>query len=251
MTLCPSRPALWDRALPVGAAAHSCLAGLRVDGRWPGRCACAPRQRRRRYVGSGSGDPGGLPDERGQLARAGDGGDVGGLSALDRELCRLAVKAMRGAPGHLDHARILARLTGSQLIRGPRSAPAVLGGFDQQPPRVLGAGLGDRALATLLVGGPLGRDQAEEGGELAGMAEVLEVADLGAEPGRGQRVDAPKAAQTPDRLRPSRRRWPPKRDPRTRGGAASGDGGSSSYCPAPRSERRGGARSPRGADRLG
>jgi hypothetical protein len=145
----------------------------------------------------------------------------------------LAVKAIRGAAGHLDHARVLARLTGSQLIRGPRSAPGVLGGFDQQPPRVLGAGLGDRALAGLLVGGPLGGDQAEEGGELAGMGEALEVADLGAEPGRGQGVDAPKAAQTRDRLRPSRRRWPPKPDPRTRGGAASGDGRIVQLLPGP------------------
>src|SRR5581483_10717056 len=84
----------------------------------------------------------------------------------------------------------------------PRPAPGMLGRLDQEPPGVLGAGLRDRSPAALLVRGPLGGDEAEEGGQLARVREALEVADLGAEADRRQDVDAAKAAQAGDRLGP-------------------------------------------------
>jgi hypothetical protein len=44
--------------------------------------------------------------------------------------------------------------------------------------------------------------QADEGRELRGRSEALEVADLDREPERGQGVDAAQAAQAPDELAP-------------------------------------------------
>ena len=67
--------------------------------------------------------------------------------------------------------------------------------LDQQPPRVPGAGLGDRAEPALLPGRVLARDQPDVAHQLLGAGEALEVADLRAQPDRGQRVDAAQAAQ--------------------------------------------------------
>src|ERR671917_246386 len=172
------------------------------EGPWPWEARARPGSAGGRYVGWGSVDQRRLPDKAGELARAGDGGDVGGLAALGGELVPLAVEAPLGAPRDRAGARVLALLAGAQLRGDPRPAPGVFGRLDQQPARVLGTGLGDLALAALLVGAALGGHEAEEGAELAGVAKPLEVADLGAESDGGQGVDAAEAAQAGDRLRP-------------------------------------------------
>jgi hypothetical protein len=55
-------------------------------------------------------------------------------------------------------------------------AAVVVGGIDQQPAGVGGAGLGDRALATAVAGGVLG-DDPDVDGELVGMIEALRLVD--------------------------------------------------------------------------
>jgi hypothetical protein len=132
-----------------------------------------------------------LPDKGGQLARAGHGRHVGGPAALGGELVPLAVQASLGAPGDRADARVLAELAAAQLLGDPRPAPAVLGRLDQEAARVLGPCLGDLALAALLIGGPLGGHQAEEGAELAGM---------------GERSKSPVSAHSPTAARVSRPR---------------------------------------------
>src|ERR671917_879694 len=138
------------------------------EGPWPWEARARPGSAGGRYVGWGSVDQRRLPDEAGELARAGDGGDVGGLAALGGELVPLAVEAPLGTPRDRAAARVLALLAGAQLRGDPRPAPGVFGRLDQQPARVLGTGLGDLALAALLVGAALGGHEAEEGAELAG-----------------------------------------------------------------------------------
>src|ERR671914_183909 len=179
MTLCPSRTrSLGTGAAGDGPAAHSAFAGpCGREGPWPCEARARPGSAGGRYVGWGSVDQRRLPDKAGELARAGDGGDVGGLAALGGELVPLAVEAPLGAPGDRAGARVLALLAGAQLRGDPRPAPGVFGRLDQQPARVLGTGLGDLALAALLVGAALGGHEAEEGAELAGVAKTLEVAD--------------------------------------------------------------------------
>jgi hypothetical protein len=56
----------------------------------------------------------------------------------------------------------------------------------------------------LLTGRVLGRDQPDVLHQLLGASEALEVADLGAQPAGGQRVNPAQAAQPGD-LEPSRR----------------------------------------------
>ena len=51
------------------------------------------------------------------------------------------------------------------------------------------ADLGDRSLPALLAGGALGGHEPDEGHELLGRLEAVEVADLGDQRERGQRVD--------------------------------------------------------------
>jgi hypothetical protein len=81
-------------------------------------------------------------------------------------------------------------LTAGQAVADGGSVAVLVGCFDQQPTAVDRARLGDRALAALLVGGVLGRDDPEEPGELLG-PETLEVADLGAQSG-GHSVSIPR-----------------------------------------------------------
>src|SRR5439155_17320195 len=79
-----------------------------------------------------------------------------------------------------------------------RTALVVPGGLDQQPARVLGAGLRDRtgarALARLVERG----NEPDPGGQLRRAGEALPVADLDVERERAQRVDAAEAAQAGD-----------------------------------------------------
>jgi len=108
------------------------------------------------------------------------------------------VQASLCAPSDLDHARVLALLAAGERLADARLVAVVVGGLDQQPAGVAGAGLGDRALAALAVGGALGGHHPEEAGQLAGALEAGEVADLGAQAGGRERVDAPEAAQPGD-----------------------------------------------------
>lgn len=54
-----------------------------------------------------------------------------------------------------------------------------MGGLDEQPAGVNGAGLGDRALAAPLAGGVLGGHDPEEPRQPLGPVKALKVADLG------------------------------------------------------------------------
>src|SRR5918999_6322300 len=109
------------------------------EGPWPCEARARPGGAGGRYVGWGSVDQRRLPDKAGELARAGDGGDVGGLAALGGELVPLAVEAPLGAPGDRAGARVLALLAGGRRRGGPRPAP---GGFWRPAPPP-GPGLGD------------------------------------------------------------------------------------------------------------
>jgi hypothetical protein len=90
---------------------------------------------------------GGGPGEAGELAGDGDGGDVARLAAR-AQAGVLAVEAVLGAPGDLEHVRGLALLAVSERRPGPGRAQVVPGRLDQQPAGVAGAGLGDGALAA-------------------------------------------------------------------------------------------------------
>jgi SAM-dependent methyltransferase len=80
------------------------------------------------------------------------------------------------------------------------------GRFDQQPPRVPGSRFRDRAKPALLPGRCLGRDQTDVAHQLLGAGEPLEVADLGAQPDRCQRVNPAQAPQPADLHDPRRAR---------------------------------------------
>lgn len=107
-----------------------------------------------------------------------------------------------GAPGGVDRRRGLAVLATAKRQRHRGMAAVVPGRFDQQPPRVGRTSLGDRTLATLLAAGPLTGNETEEAGQQPRMRERREVADLGDQPDRGQRVDATQASQPADRRSP-------------------------------------------------
>ena len=95
-------------------------------------------------------------------------------------------------------------LAALQGAADPRWAGVVVGGLDEQSARVRGAGLGDCALAALVAAGVFGCDEAEVGAERGRAEEALEVADLGADAERRQRVEAVQAAQPRDDRRPGR-----------------------------------------------
>jgi len=78
--------------------------------------------------------------------------------------------------------------------------------LDDQPPRVGRASVGDRPEPALLTGGVVARDDPDIRGELVGMIESLPLADLGAQPERGERVDPAQAAQPGDGVRARRAR---------------------------------------------
>ena len=96
------------------------------------------------------------------------------------------------------------RLAASEAARDPRRPAVVPGRLDQQPAGVLAAGLGDRPAPAALAGGVLGRHDAEIAHDLRRVPEAVEVADLRAQPGGGQRVDPAQTHQPPGGLRPRR-----------------------------------------------
>jgi hypothetical protein len=116
-----------------------------------------------------------------------------------------AASAYSGALGSARHARGRARPGRASGARA-RTRPSAGGGRARRT-RPAGGGrgcadLGDRALSSLLAGGVLRRHQADEGHELLRRLEAAEVADLGDDPERGQRVHAAQAAQAGDERRP-------------------------------------------------
>lgn len=147
-----------------------------------------------RWSGVCSVDQGGLPAERGQLARDGDRHDVGVLAAAGVQVLPAGVQAPLGAPGAGDHAWVLVVLAALELEADGGAVAVVLGGLDEQPAGMSGAGLGDVALAAALAGGVLGRHDPDEPGQLPRPAEALEVADLGGQARRAEGVDPSEAA---------------------------------------------------------
>src|SRR5207247_8305718 len=137
------------------------------------------------------------PSEAGELAGGGDGDDRAPFGAR-LEAGPGAVQTLLGAPGDRDRVGGLAVLALLERAADPGAGAVVPGGFDEQPPRVAGAGLGDRPEAAAFAGGVLRRDQPDVAHQLPWAGEALEVADLCAQPGGGQRVDPAQAAQPPD-----------------------------------------------------
>ena len=131
-----------------GRGAHSFAAGSpRVAGPPPTQ----PTGLGVRGGGVGSLDLGDRPAEAGELAGGGDGGDCAALRACLQPRPG-AMQAPLSAPRDRDRLRRLVLLTIGECTPDFRSGPVVPGGFDQQPPRMPGSGLGDRAEPALLAG---------------------------------------------------------------------------------------------------
>ena len=91
------------------------------------------------YVGRWLVQGRGLPAERGELARDGDG--AGRLAALCGEVRPAGAQTPLRAPRDLHDAGVLASLAGGELDADARTAPVVMGGLDQQPSGVRRPGL--------------------------------------------------------------------------------------------------------------
>ena len=151
-------------------------------------------------VGAG----GDLPAVGGELAGDRDRDDPAGFAPRVFELAPAGVQPALRVPGDVDDLGCVPALAALERLADDRAAAVVVGGLDQQPPGVGGAGLGDRPEPALAAGGVLGRDDPEVGGELVGMIEALPLADLRAQPERGERVDPAQAPQPGDRVRARR-----------------------------------------------
>ena len=158
--------------------------------------------------------------------------------------CPGAVQSLLGAPGDRDRLGGLAVLAVGERLADAWARAVVPGGLDQQPAGVPGAGLGDRPEPALLPGRVLAWDQPDVAHQLLGAGEPLEVADLGAQPDRGQRVDAAQAPQPADLHAPTASRAASRRSrARARRGGARARrsrrcASSSVACAAGQSERR-------------
>ena len=130
-----------------------------------------------------------LPDEVRELAGEGDHDDVAGFAALEPQSLPLAVKALLAAPADLDRAGVLAALAGREGLVDRWLVAVVLRGFDQQPARVRGAGLGDRPALDLLAGGVLAGDDPQIRRQRGGVLEAAEIADLAAHSVGGDGTD--------------------------------------------------------------
>ena len=142
-----------------------------------------------------------LPAVGGELACNGDRDDPAGLVARVSELTPAGVEPALRFPGDVDDLGRVSALAVLERLSDGGPATVVPGGLDQQPPRVRGARLGDRSQPALGAGGVLAGNDPEVGGELVGMIEALPLADLGAQPERGQRVDPAQTPQPRDRGR--------------------------------------------------
>jgi hypothetical protein len=110
----------------------------------------------------GGGD---LPAGADEFARDRDGHDPGRLAAPGAQPVPAGIEAALDAPGVIDQRRVVAALADRQRAADGRGQPGVQRGFDQQPARLGGAGLGDRAQPARLAGAVLRRDRSDVGGE--------------------------------------------------------------------------------------
>ncbi len=76
----------------------------------------------------------GLPAERGELARAGDGDGPGRRAAVLAEVCPALVQAPLRAPRDLNDAWVLTGLAGGEPLTDRGTVAVVVGALDEQPP---------------------------------------------------------------------------------------------------------------------
>src|SRR5262245_57890822 len=120
---------------------------------------------------------GGGPEEAGEFAGDGDGGEVAGLVALAEALVE-AVEAALCAQRDLDDVVRLARASFGERGSDARLRQVAPGRFHEQPSRVAGAGLGDCALPAALAGLVERGHESEPAGQLRWPREPCPVADL-------------------------------------------------------------------------
>ena len=145
-------------------------------------------------------DEGDFPRHEALHARR--GACTAGLVVLDAQPLVLLVQAALAAPADFAGPGVDAVLARFERGGDRRLVAVVVRGLDEQPPRVRRAGLGDRALFAVLAGGVLARHDADVRSDAAWVRETAQLADLGAEPERGDRVDPAQTAQPCDRHRP-------------------------------------------------
>ena len=126
-----------------------------------------------------------LPAEAGELAGDRHGDDPVALATGVFELSPAGVQSSLRAPSDVDDLGGLIALAALERLPDAGLSLIVVSRLDQQPTGVGGAGLGDRALAAVLAGGVLRRDDPEVGRQLVGMPEPVKRADLGAQAKRG------------------------------------------------------------------
>ena len=142
----------------------------------------------------------GLPAECGELAGARDCDGAARLAAPLAEVYPAPIKAALGAPGNLNDAGILAVLASSETLAEEGAVAVVVGGLDQEPPRVRWAGLGDLTLHALAVRGVLARHDTEESRQQRGLCKPPEVTHFRTQPRRGEGVHPAEAAKPCDGL---------------------------------------------------
>src|SRR5262249_6261648 len=146
---CPSRTCPLGPGAPAAAGAHSRLAGPRSDDLVFSVLRGAPATPRATiWCRPGSVQHRSLPEEAGELPRAGDRHLAARLLATLAQVNPAGVEARLGAPGDLADPRILALLAAAQLNPDPWTGPVVVGGLDQEAAGMARPGLGDRALAA-------------------------------------------------------------------------------------------------------
>src|SRR3954452_8787670 len=153
----------------------------------------------------GLGGGGGLPAGADQLAGDGDRDYAGWLAAAFAPKLPAVVQPALDAPRVVDERGVLAALADREFAADRRGEAVVKRGLDQQPAGVGGPGLGDLAQPAGLAGAVLRRDQADEFRDRVAMLEAVPVADLRAQPERGQRVDATQTSAAARSSRPTRR----------------------------------------------
>lgn len=124
------------------------------------------------------------------------------LTTLGGFLCAQAavdaVQAVLGAPGDLHDVVRQPFVAAGERGTDAGLAEIVPGGFDEDPPGVAGAGLGDRPVGVCLAGLLAGGHESEPGAQLDGAGEASEVADLEHDHQRRERVDPAERSQPAD-----------------------------------------------------
>src|SRR5437867_1245429 len=137
------------------------------------------------------------PHEGGELACHSGDGDVGMLAACGEAAEAFAQPQLRLPADVLDRLgeSLDPFLDVSRDLGGEAVGP---GALDESATGVAVAGLGDGALAPALSAGGLARVKTEEGGELAGVVEAGEVADLGDHDGGDGELNAAQSLESLD-----------------------------------------------------